>query len=87
MRVGRNGTHQKGSGSLWSYRVFTTWASFATSDSPGTPGARPILPGEQGARWSLGRGGQADPTYGVGGVPGKIWPWNGSSSVPVETWK
>jgi len=60
----------------------------AKGSDPRTPGARPIPPLRAERSLELrGAEGQASPIYGVGGVPGKIWPWNGSSSVPVETWK
>jgi hypothetical protein len=87
VRVGRNGTHQKGSRSVSSYREFTTCVVRHLGLAPD---ARRVLYRPTTAERPLelrGAEGQADPTYGVGGVPGKIWPWNGSSSVPVETWK
>jgi len=87
VQVGRNGTHQKGSRGLSPYRVSTT--SVIRHLEPARD-ARRVLYRPTTAERPLelrGAEGQADPTYGVGGVPGKIWPWNGSSSVPVETWK
>ena len=52
---------------------------------PRTPGPRPILGAERPVR-SRGAVGRGSP-YGVGGSPGKIWPWIFQGPLPVHNSK
>ena len=55
------------------------------SHGPRRPVRVPSAETERSAR--CGAGGEADVTYGVGGSPGKIWPWIFQGSYPVHSSK